>query len=170
MSSHSGVLILLVFQYSLRFYISIKVLGGADTVGPGTTLRVSEGDCIHTQMRKMRLVLNNLPKVCMCSHAQSCLTLRSHGLMPTRLLSPWDSPGKSTGVGYHFLFQRIFPPQGSNACLLNLLYWQADSLSLEPPGKPTPKVYYSEKFVQPKYEPRSIQDQVYLTSLHPSPY
>ena len=26
-----------------------------------------------------------------------------HGLQPTRLLHPWDSPGKSTGVGYHCL-------------------------------------------------------------------
>ena len=111
LSSHSRVLILLVFQYSLRFYISVKVLGGADTVGSGTTLRLSEGDCLHTQMRKMRLVLNNLPKVCMCSHAQSCLTLRSRGLMPTRLLSPWDCPGNSTGMGYHFFFQGTFPPQ-----------------------------------------------------------
>ena len=24
---------------------------------------------------------------------------------PTRLLRPWDSPGKSTGVGCHFLLQ-----------------------------------------------------------------
>ena len=24
---------------------------------------------------------------------------------PTRLLRPWDSPGKNTGVGYHFLLQ-----------------------------------------------------------------
>ena len=26
---------------------------------------------------------------------------RPHGLQPTRLLSPWDFPGKSTGVGCH---------------------------------------------------------------------
>ena len=26
-------------------------------------------------------------------------SLRPHGLQPTRLLHPWDSPGKSTGVG-----------------------------------------------------------------------
>ena len=26
----------------------------------------------------------------------------------------WDSPGKSTGVGCHFLLQRIFPTQGLN--------------------------------------------------------
>ena len=29
-----------------------------------------------------------------------------HGLQPTRLHRPWDFPGKSTGVGCHFLLQR----------------------------------------------------------------
>ena len=28
--------------------------------------------------------------------------------------SPWDSPGKNTGVGCHALLQRVFPAQGSN--------------------------------------------------------
>ena len=28
-------------------------------------------------------------------------SLRPHGLQPTRLLHPWDFPGKSTGVGCH---------------------------------------------------------------------
>ena len=32
----------------------------------------------------------------------------------TKLLHPWDFPGKSTGVGCHFLLQGIFPTQGSN--------------------------------------------------------
>ena len=57
---------------------------------------------------------------------------------PARLLCPWDSPGKNTGVGCHFLLQRIFPTQGSNPCLLRLLHWQAGSLPLVPPGKPRP--------------------------------
>ena len=30
-------------------------------------------------------------------------SLRPHGLQPTRLLHPWDSPGKSTGVGCYCL-------------------------------------------------------------------
>ena len=30
---------------------------------------------------------------------------RLQGLQPTRLLHPWDSPGKSTGVGCHRLLQ-----------------------------------------------------------------
>ena len=34
-------------------------------------------------------------------------------------LSPWNFPGKSTGVGCHFLLQGIFPTQGSNLGLLH---------------------------------------------------
>ena len=34
---------------------------------------------------------------------QSCLTVRPHRQQPTRLLYPWDSPGKNPGVGCHFL-------------------------------------------------------------------
>ena len=36
---------------------------------------------------------------------QSCLTVQPHRQQPTRLPGTWDSPGKSTGVGCHFLFQ-----------------------------------------------------------------
>ena len=33
-------------------------------------------------------------------------SLRPHGPSPAGLLCPWDSPGKNTGVGCHFLLQR----------------------------------------------------------------
>ena len=36
---------------------------------------------------------------------QSCLTLPPHRWQPTSLSRPWDSPGKNTGVGCHFLLQ-----------------------------------------------------------------
>ena len=39
---------------------------------------------------------------------QSCPTPRPHGLQPTRLLRPWDFPGKSTGVGCHCLLRSHF--------------------------------------------------------------
>ena len=39
--------------------------------------------------------------------------------LPTKLLRPWDFPGKNTGVGCHFLLQGIFPTQGSNPGLLH---------------------------------------------------
>ena len=50
-----------------------------------------------------------------CMHAasfQSCPTVCDP--MDARLLWPWDSPGKSTGVGCRALLQGIFPTQGSN--------------------------------------------------------
>ena len=40
-------------------------------------------------------------------------SLWPHGLQPTRLLCPWNSPGKNTGVGSHPLLRGIFPTQGS---------------------------------------------------------
>ena len=56
----------------------------------------------------------------LCLIPQSCPTLKPHGLQPTRLLHPWDSPGKNTGVGCHALLQGIFPTQGSNPGLSNI--------------------------------------------------
>ena len=35
-------------------------------------------------------------------------SLQPHGLQPTRLLRPWDFPGKSTGVGCHCLLHTVF--------------------------------------------------------------
>ena len=48
------------------------------------------------------------------SHSVVSNSLCPHGLWPARLLCPWDFPGKYTGVGCHFLLQRIFSTQGSN--------------------------------------------------------
>ena len=38
---------------------------------------------------------------------QSFPTVRPHRRQPTRFPRPWDSPGKNTGVGCHFLLQRM---------------------------------------------------------------
>ena len=40
-------------------------------------------------------------------------SLQPHGLLPARLLCPWDSPGQNPAVGSHSLLQGIFPTQGS---------------------------------------------------------
>ena len=46
-------------------------------------------------------------------------SLQPHPLLsPTRLICPWDFPGKNAGVGSHSLLQGIFPTQGSNPGLL----------------------------------------------------
>ena len=63
--------------------------------------------------------------VCMCAvpRVMSPL-LQPHGLWLTRLLCPWNSPGKNTGVGFHFLLQGIFPDP--EPISLALLRGQAD--------------------------------------------
>ena len=66
---------------------------------------------------------------------------RPHGLWeePTRLLCPWDSPSKNTGVSCHVLLQGIFLTQGWNPHLFFHLHWQAGFFfffTTESPGKP----------------------------------
>ena len=45
--------------------------------------------------------------ICCCCLVTSVVSdsVQPYGLKPARLLCPWDSPGKNTGVGCHFLLQ-----------------------------------------------------------------
>ena len=71
---------------------------------------------------------------CCCLVAKSCPTFsRPHRPEPTRILCPWDFPGKNAGEGCRFLLQRIFLIQGLNLHLLSLLNW-VDSLPLSHQG------------------------------------
>ena len=45
------------------------------------------------------------PPAAVAKSLQSYPTVRPHRRQPTRLRRPWDSPGKNTGVGRHFLLQ-----------------------------------------------------------------
>ena len=75
----------------------------------------------------------------LCMRAKSLLScIRLFSTLWTvarRLLCPWDSPSKNTGVGRHALLHGVFPTQGSNPHLSCLLHWQAGPLSLAPPRK-----------------------------------
>ena len=65
-------------------------------------------------------------------------SLHPHRLEPTRLLCPWDSPGKNTGVGCHSLLQEIFPTEGSNLGLPHckqILYHLSHQGSLQNIGR-----------------------------------
>ena len=58
----------------------------------------------------------------MCVCILSGFSCNSVTLWTTRFLSPWDSPGKNSGVGCHvLLLQQIFPSQGVNPSFLYLL-------------------------------------------------
>ena len=59
-------------------------------------------------------------------------SLRPQELLPTRLLCPWDSPGKNTRVDFHALLQGIL--EGSKPHLLYLLYCSV-FFTAKPQGK-----------------------------------
>ena len=62
-----------------------------------------------------RQTIETAGKGCEVKVAQSCPTLCDPmDCKFTRLLCPWDSPGKSTGVGSHSLLQGIFSTRGLN--------------------------------------------------------
>ena len=71
------------------------------TVGPARMWFL----CIHGSASldsiNLRVVWNHAPAKLL----QSCPTVRPHKWKPTKLPCPWDSPGKNTGVGCHFLPQ-----------------------------------------------------------------
>ena len=72
--------------------------------GPKIT---ADGDCSHEIKRCLllgRTAVTNL-LLLLLSHSVVSDSSRPHGLQPTRLLCPWDFPGKSTGVGCHCLLQ-----------------------------------------------------------------
>ena len=105
-----------------------KVETVTDFIFLGSKITVG-GDCSHEirrhllfgrkAMRNLDIILKSrditLPtKVCIVKESESVSlrvmseSLQPHGLQPARLLFPWSDPGKNTGVGYHFLLQRIF--------------------------------------------------------------
>ena len=59
-------------------------------------------------------------------------SVRPHGQQPTRLPRPWDSPGKNTGVGCHFLLQ--YMKVKSESEVAQLCPTPSDPMECSPPG------------------------------------
>ena len=59
-------------------------------------------------------------------------SVRPHRRQPTRLPCPWDSPGKNTGVGCHFLLQCMKVKSESEVAQLCLTL--RDPMDCSPPG------------------------------------
>ena len=77
-----------------------------------------------TQNRSFIICTGHKEKV---SFVQPCSDCYPSGLQPASSLCPRHVPGKNTGVGCHFLPQRIF---------LCLWRWQVDALPLSHQGSP----------------------------------
>ena len=82
--------------------------------------------------------------VCVLIHVRLCNPMDSTS--SSRFLRPWDSPGKNTGVGCHFLLQGIFPTHRWHPSLLHLRHWQVDSFPPHCLGSPS---WRRQPFLQP---------------------
>ena len=69
---------------------------------------------IHYPISSPKSVLISYMQACMLSHFSRVWVLWPYGPWSARLLCPWDSPGKNSGVGGHVLLQGIFLIQGLN--------------------------------------------------------
>ena len=93
----------------------------------------------------------SLPSVLKLMHAHVLHHVQfvvTHTLQSARLLCPCVSPGENTGVGGHFILQRIFLTQGSNPCPLSLLYCRQILHCLatgETSSEPSAHMKYKEK-------------------------
>ena len=106
-----------------------------DDCGQGTTLTyISKVVALSREADRNRTLRHRSPLT--AKSIQSGLTLCDPWTVARQdPLCPWDSPGKNAGLGCRFLLQGIFPTQGSNPCLLYLVYWQVGSLPLVPHRK-----------------------------------
>ena len=93
--------------------------------------------------------------ICMCCAVLTCSVVydsfRPHGLQPARLLCPWNSPGKNTGLCSCSLLQGIFPtgtkPRSSTS--------QADSYHLSHQGSPRILEWVAYPFSRGSFRPRN---------------
>ena len=81
-----------------------------------------------------------------CSVAKSCPTLCDPTDCSPQAPLSMGFPRQEDWSGLPFLFQGIFPTQGSNLCLLCLLHWQMVSLPLSQLGSPDVKCICANKF------------------------
>ena len=80
-----------------------------------------------------------LPAAATAKSLQSCPTLRPRRRQPTRLSCPWDSPGKNTGVGCHFLLQCMKVKSESE--IAQLCPTLHDPMDCSPPGSSVYEIF-----------------------------
>ena len=86
-------------------------------------------------------------------------SMRPHRWQPTRLPRPWDSPGKNTGAGCHFLLQRMKVESESEVA--QSCPTLSDPMDCSPPGSSVHGIFqarvlewgaiaFSEQLLSPK--------------------
>ena len=87
----------------------------------------------HDEDRVLKNSLKEYTCFC-CCYVTSVMSnsVRPHTRQPTRLPHPWDSPGKNTGVGCHFLLQCVKVKSESEVAQSCLTLH--DPMDCSPPG------------------------------------
>ena len=100
-------------QEVLLLLASSRVLHGRDMCNDPLKLWENKNFLRNTSSHALLWEEWNCHLLAVCVRVCSVMSdsLWPQGLDPDRPLCPWDSPGKNTGVGCHFLLQRIFPTQ-----------------------------------------------------------
>ena len=89
---------------------------------------------MEMSLSELRELVMDREAWCFCCQVVSILSdsVRPHRQQPTRLLCPWDSPGKNTGVGCHFLLQCM--KVKSESKVAQSCWTPSDPMDCSPPG------------------------------------
>ena len=114
----------------------------ADTLPSEPSGKSSEkSSCVETSIVLLKGFLWEEPsKHCCCCCVTSVVSdsVRPHRQQATRLPCPWDSPGKSTGVGCHCLLQSMKVKSASEVTQSCLTL--SDPMDCSPPGSSAPGI------------------------------
>ena len=96
----------------------------------GQSLKTASESCPVSKLLKFHL--HYCCCCCCCVASVVSNSVRPQRGQPTRLPGPWDSPGKNTGVGCHFLLQRMKVESESEVA--QLCPTLSDPMDCSPPG------------------------------------
>ena len=91
---------------------------------------------------------------------QLCPTLQPHRPQPTRLPRPWDSPGKNTGVGCHFLLQ--CRKVKSESEVIQSCLTLSDPMDCSPPGSSIHGIFQARVLEWDAIEPHKIAFPLFI--------
>ena len=100
--THNGILLLLLLSHFSRVPTLCNPIDGSP---PGSPV---PGILQARTLERVAIFFSNAWKL-NWSHSVVSDSSWLHGLQPTRLLHPWNLPGKSTGVGCHRLLHKLYP-------------------------------------------------------------